>query len=70
MELKFRSHSFTLWELFYCVVELNYFEKKIQIELDFTALKIEEKFSTENYSDWVLHNSNRHSKFHLLWMEL
>ena len=39
------------------IVGLNYFEKKIQIELDFTALIIVgEKFPTKNYSDWVLCN--------------
>lgn len=35
-------------ELCYCVLKLNYFEKKIQIELDFITLKIvDEKFHTE-----------------------
>lgn len=41
----------------YCVVELNYIERIIQVELDFKVLKIvDEKFPTENYSDWVLCN--------------
>lgn len=39
------------------VVGLNHFEKKIQIELDFTSLKIVgEKFPNKNYSERVLHN--------------